>query len=386
MKKDYSKVVEYYLNMHVDQNVNVHYLHRLIRFIKYLCIKYPSTKKRGTYDYPTHHIIPRSWGGSNDNENLLTIPHRAHYIIHWIMYRAFPVDNPMRMAFYLMSHSMGGKYTTSREFCSLQERTIEYMKLNSQFIDRVPVINLITGEFELIDKSIYKCDTVNYKHVTKDRKNSPETIQKMKLAFSSGQRVSKRKNKVMAKHIVTGDMKLVDIDFYYSTDEWVGISTGTVRTEEHKMTVSNYMKTFKKTDVQKQSAKKMIEILQSKKITCDCCGKSFNPGNYKKHKMYKSDNWNETKKVIGAKIREAQQASYKKYGTWGTVYMFKDGDESFISYDYNFMLNYFDISCHTMKRRYNHKKVAMHRNRKISKRYVDIRLEDYPVLEDVCGI
>lgn len=43
-------------------------------------------KGEGEY-YESHHIIPKSMGGSNDSDNLVLLTAREHYIAHWMLYR-----------------------------------------------------------------------------------------------------------------------------------------------------------------------------------------------------------------------------------------------------------------------------------------------------------
>ena len=53
-----------------------------------------------------HHIVPRSLGGSNDKENLISLTARQHYIAHWILARA--LGGSAARAFFMMSNF--GKY------------------------------------------------------------------------------------------------------------------------------------------------------------------------------------------------------------------------------------------------------------------------------------
>jgi len=53
-----------------------------------------------------HHIVPRSLGGSNDKDNLISLTPRQHYIAHWILARA--LGGSAARAFFMMSNF--GKY------------------------------------------------------------------------------------------------------------------------------------------------------------------------------------------------------------------------------------------------------------------------------------
>lgn len=51
---------------------------RIVKYFKYLNLEKGSDKE-------VHHIIPRSCNGTNENENLLIVPTRWHYILHcWL--------------------------------------------------------------------------------------------------------------------------------------------------------------------------------------------------------------------------------------------------------------------------------------------------------------
>lgn len=57
-------------------------------------------KDRVTDEYTeTHHIIPRSLGGDNCNENLVRLTPREHFIAHWLLSKMFEGDAKMRMGF-----------------------------------------------------------------------------------------------------------------------------------------------------------------------------------------------------------------------------------------------------------------------------------------------
>jgi len=63
--------------------------------------------KHGTEEKPLgiycerHHIIPKALGGDNSSENLIYLPARVHFIVHWVLYKIH--KNPaMARAFYGM--------------------------------------------------------------------------------------------------------------------------------------------------------------------------------------------------------------------------------------------------------------------------------------------
>lgn len=61
-------------------------------------------KNNPTYEgyVEKHHIIPQCLGGSNDASNLIALSPRAHYIAHWILYKAYPENSSLAHAFAMM--------------------------------------------------------------------------------------------------------------------------------------------------------------------------------------------------------------------------------------------------------------------------------------------
>jgi len=62
-----------------------------------------------------HHIIPKSMGGTNDNENLVKLTAREHYIAHWLLYKIHKNDK-MAFAFHMMSNRLGGSRQNSIKY------------------------------------------------------------------------------------------------------------------------------------------------------------------------------------------------------------------------------------------------------------------------------
>ena len=65
-------------------------------------------KKRGKKEKPSdggyyerHHILPRSLGGDDSDDNLIYLTGREHLIVHWLLYKIHGIG-PMADAFYAM--------------------------------------------------------------------------------------------------------------------------------------------------------------------------------------------------------------------------------------------------------------------------------------------
>lgn len=72
-----------------------------------------------------HHIIPKSMGGNNTNENLIKLTTREHYIAHLILWKAY--GGKMATAFFFMNQNgnitsgRNGRKITSRQYEELRE-------------------------------------------------------------------------------------------------------------------------------------------------------------------------------------------------------------------------------------------------------------------------
>ena len=85
-----------------QSNSNPHYLNRLIKFLNHFIAIEPNDKPSG---FECHHIVPKSWKPewSKEPDNLLKVPSKAHYIIHHLLWRAFPLNVSMIRAFWMFS-------------------------------------------------------------------------------------------------------------------------------------------------------------------------------------------------------------------------------------------------------------------------------------------
>ena len=57
----------------------------------------------------SHHIIPRCLGGSNEKDNLVRIPARVHFLLHWMLYKIYKTPS-LAHAWNIMTAT--GKYTS----------------------------------------------------------------------------------------------------------------------------------------------------------------------------------------------------------------------------------------------------------------------------------
>lgn len=78
-----------------------------------------------------HHIIPKCMGGSNHKHNIVRIPARVHFLLHWMLCRMYPTNIKLIHAFFKMTHktSVRGRYT-SKSFQYARELKSNLMKTN----------------------------------------------------------------------------------------------------------------------------------------------------------------------------------------------------------------------------------------------------------------
>ena len=63
-----------------------------------------------------HHIVPRSLGGNNKKENIVSLTAREHFICHWLLWKFTKGKNKIKMghAFGMMRyHNSTNRYYTS---------------------------------------------------------------------------------------------------------------------------------------------------------------------------------------------------------------------------------------------------------------------------------
>lgn len=69
-------------------------------------------KHQGIY-YENHHIIPKSIGGSDSEDNLVLLTAREHFISHKILFLLNPDNESLIRAFHMMCRSGNGNYVVS---------------------------------------------------------------------------------------------------------------------------------------------------------------------------------------------------------------------------------------------------------------------------------
>ena len=161
-------------------------IERYLKFINY----YKNIK----FDCYTenHHIIPRSFNGTNNKNNLIKLGARHHYIAHLLLARA--TNSPkMIKALHKMVYSTNGDVQrdykiTSRVYAYVRK---EHAKVVSNYSKNTVVAkHLYTNEIKRIPKKLFDMyNGILYEALAKNRKDSKETKLKKQAA-------SKRPRKV----------------------------------------------------------------------------------------------------------------------------------------------------------------------------------------------
>lgn len=121
------------MNIYIDQllkNANHHFLNRYMIIVEKLKKRNLSNVK----NYNDHHIIPRAFGGLDDDKNMVNCSLREHFILHHLLSLAFPKTG-MVLAFRMMKNCKEGNIT-SREY--EQIKINHYENLRNTSIKRNP--------------------------------------------------------------------------------------------------------------------------------------------------------------------------------------------------------------------------------------------------------
>lgn len=116
-----------------------------------------SPKLEGEY-YENHHVIPRSLGGTDAQDNLVSLTFRQHYVAHHLLYKIYQYVDlaqayKLGCAFFLMSKSNNGtRNTNSRLYDQAKRCFAEAQKLFNQ-----------TEEGQVFRKKIAKARVDNQK-------------------------------------------------------------------------------------------------------------------------------------------------------------------------------------------------------------------------------
>jgi len=107
---------------------NLHFLNRLLKILAW-CHLHPN--KLGV----KHHILPKckSWFPeyAKNNKNIVKISNRMHFLIHHLMWKAFPKDKAMYTACWNMSHLNKNVKLSAKQYATIRKLHSDNMRLNN---------------------------------------------------------------------------------------------------------------------------------------------------------------------------------------------------------------------------------------------------------------
>lgn len=91
-------------------------------------------KKRSREDniyYEKHHILPKCMGGKNNEDNLVLLTAKEHFISHLLLCRIYTTENKLWYALNLMSNNKKYKdnFISARLYSEIKEK-IDFSKIN----------------------------------------------------------------------------------------------------------------------------------------------------------------------------------------------------------------------------------------------------------------
>lgn len=103
-------------------SVDDHQRKRLIKILSHI-----SEREILNSNYEKHHIVPQSWSNNdaNENDNIIRVTCKEHFIIHRLMTKAFPNDRPMAVSYWLLSK---GRILNAREYERVKGMVADGMK------------------------------------------------------------------------------------------------------------------------------------------------------------------------------------------------------------------------------------------------------------------
>lgn len=167
--------------------------------------------------FEKHHIIPRAFGGANDDSNLVKLTAKEHFIAHLLLYKAQTEKRKRHQMLTACVMMKGKNIQNSKMYKSARE---EFSKLHSESI---------SGENSFWYGSSRSGEQNPFYGKTHTKKVKD--------------RMSKKaKGKVVAKNKLTGEVVKISKDEFDSNSLFVGITSNVVVPEERKNKISASMK------------------------------------------------------------------------------------------------------------------------------------------------
>ena len=107
-------------------------MHNIFMENKYTKWYFSIINKRGRVNkdefMETHHIIPKSLGGSNKKDNLVYLSYREHFLVHWLLTKMCINNEHTIKMIYALVRMRGNRPITSWQFDMMKKIQIEKMR------------------------------------------------------------------------------------------------------------------------------------------------------------------------------------------------------------------------------------------------------------------
>lgn len=100
----------------------------LSRYLK--IVEFAKINQKSVGHTEKHHILPRSMGGNDSQDNLIFLTARQHFICHWLLWKAYR-NQPMAHSFWLMQHRDKYYKVNSKTYSELKKFQSLRMKENN---------------------------------------------------------------------------------------------------------------------------------------------------------------------------------------------------------------------------------------------------------------
>lgn len=244
-----------------------------------------------------HHIIPRCAGGTDDDDNLVDLPARVHYICHRILVKLYSgsIKHKLASAFWAMSNQ-----TSER---------MQYLKITSRMYETAKMMFIESYKYRPKHKRTFEhIDALRSGHAEYMANNKEEFSQKIKDSYTDERRERIRqmtlqhwqdpeyREKVIANSKAAYTNERRDQTSIQSKERW--------KDPEYRAKCSNSIKAHyasmteeerqslcqsKKDQVTDETRQKLSEISKKHsatthaKITCEHCNTEVSKPNYSKY-------------------------------------------------------------------------------------------------------
>lgn len=87
--------------------------------------KTQNRKKKNNY-YENHHILPKCLGGIDENNNLVLLTAKEHYLCHRLLTYIYPANRKIALAFFYMTHTNTHCVISLRDYAYAKELNAKY--------------------------------------------------------------------------------------------------------------------------------------------------------------------------------------------------------------------------------------------------------------------